>query len=171
MLDTLARAGLSEVLVIAGDPPEDMRHVAYSVSSIDLIRRLKREAPHLRVYAAVDPYRQNFRNEREYISRKLDAGADGFFTQPFFDLRLVEMYAELLESQIVFWGISPVTTAGSRSYWETRNNAIFPADFRPTLEWNIAFAQRLLAFVRQENSNAYVMPIRIQLNNYLPHLA
>ena len=89
MAETLLNAGLAEVLVVGGDPPRDVEHVSYPQSSVDVIRRFKRDLPNIKVYAAVDPYRQGFRAERDYISRKLDAGADGFFTQPFFDLRLM----------------------------------------------------------------------------------
>jgi methylenetetrahydrofolate reductase (NADPH) len=170
MREALARAGLSEVLVVTGDPPDDLRHVAYPVTSTALIRRLKRELPHLKVYAAVDPYRQSFRAEKEYVSRKLDAGADGFFTQPFFDMWLVELYAELLMPNAVFWGVSPVMTPGARAYWETRNDVPFPRGFAATLDWNIAFARELLAFARDTDSNAYVMPLRIELSRYLPLL-
>ncbi len=170
MREVLVRAGLTEVLVVTGDPPDDMRHMAYPVSSTDLIRRLKREMPHLKVYAALDPYRQSIRAEKEYVSRKLEAGADGFFSQPFFDMRLAELYAELLEPNTVFWGVSPVMTRAARAYWETRNNVPFPRGFAATIDWNIAFARELLAFARENDFNAYVMPLRVDLASYLPFL-
>jgi methylenetetrahydrofolate reductase (NADPH) len=63
---------------------------------VELIRALKTALPGCRVYAAVDPYRASFRAEMEHAAAKVDAGADGFFTQPFFDLRLMDVWAEVL---------------------------------------------------------------------------
>ena len=170
MAETLRSAGLTEVLVVGGDPPHDLNHVVYPQSSIDVIRRFKKELPNLKIYAAVDPYRQGFRAERDYISRKLEAGADGFFTQPFFDHRLLELYAELLEDAVVFWGITPVVTAGARAYWETTNGAIFPRGFEATMQWNRAFASETLRLIKSMNSNVYLMPIRVDLAEYLDDL-
>ena len=105
--------------------------------------------------------------ELDYIKRKIDAGADGFFTQPFFDLRLMEIYYDLLPKVETFWGISPVMSARSKDYWDNLNNAIFPPDFEPTLEWNRTFAKRALEFCRNTDSNIYFMPIRVDLVKYL----
>jgi methylenetetrahydrofolate reductase (NADPH) len=74
MAETLLSAGLAEVLVVGGDPARDIEHISYPQSSVDVIRRFKRDIPNLKVYGAIDPYRQGFRAERDYISRKLDAG-------------------------------------------------------------------------------------------------
>ena len=163
MLETMLSAGLQEVLVVGGDPPHDFGHMAYPQSSVDVIRRFKRECPQLRVYAALDPYRQGIRAECDYVARKIEAGADGFFTQPFFDLRLLEMYAERLEKEVVFWGVTPIVTEGARAYWETTNKVVLPRTFRPTMEWNREFARDVLRFVKVINSNAYLMPIRVDL--------
>jgi methylenetetrahydrofolate reductase (NADPH) len=170
MLETILSAGLKEVLVVSGDPPHDFDHVAYSQSSVDVIRRFKRECPQLSVYAALDPYRQGIRAECEYVERKIDAGADGFFTQPFFDLRLLEMYAEQLEKQVVFWGVTPIVTEGARAYWEATNRVVLPRSFRPTLDWNRQFARDVLQFVKSIDANAYLMPIRVDLAAYLEDL-
>jgi len=72
-----------------GDPSQDLAHAVYPARPVDWIRRLKREAPELRVYAAFDPYRAGMRAELEAVHAKLAAGADGLFSQPFFDLRLL----------------------------------------------------------------------------------
>jgi methylenetetrahydrofolate reductase (NADPH) len=170
MVETLLNAGLAEVLVVGGDPPRDVEHVSYPQSSVDVIRRFKRDIPNLKVYGAIDPYRQGFRAERDYISRKLDAGADGFFTQPFFDLRLMEVFAELLGDEVVFWGFTPVTTDGARAYWETTNKTVFPRGFKPTMDWNRAFTRSALELVKSMKSNAYLMPIRVDLGEYLEGL-
>src|SRR5690606_12186761 len=99
----LRRAGVDEVLVVTGDPPSDMGHAVTGASAVHVIKALKAAHPDWRVYAALDPYRNGFAEERDYVLRKLDAGADGFFTQPFFDLRLMGVWRDLMGSVPVFW--------------------------------------------------------------------
>lgn len=167
--DGLDRHGLEEVLVIAGDRPEDGSHPVYDTDSETLIRRLKRERPHLRVYGALDPYRQGPAAERDYALRKLDAGADGLFTQPFFDLRLLEVWGDLLREMntTVFWGATSVTSARAARYWTKRNRAVLPPAFAPTLAHSRALARGVLAFAEARNENVYFMPIRVSCRDYL----
>ena len=175
MAETLQAHGIHEVLVVTGDPHPDQPPMSPSAGQVEkepstvlqMIRRFKKEIPGIQVYAAVDPYRQGFRQEQAYIQQKLDAGADGFFTQPFFDIRMMEIYAELLTETQVFWGVSPVTTEKSRLYWETRNNAIFPQAFSPSLAWNRQFAKQALTFARERQTHIYFMPIRTNVEQYL----
>jgi len=162
-----AAGDFDSVLVVTGDQPQDMSRRVYRTSVVRLIRALKEQRPAMKIYAGIDPYRSGIKEELDYARRKADAGADGFFTQPFFDLRLMEIYRDLLAEYEVFWGISPVTSDRSRDYWENRNNAIFPPDFEPTLEWNRDFARRALSFVRQSDAHVYFMPIRVDLVRYL----
>ncbi len=164
--DCFAELGIEEVLVLTGDPPQEMRMI-YPTDSIALIKKLKREFSKLKVYAAFDQYRASMRVEYDYIQRKLDAGADGFFTQPFYDLRLLEIYAEMLEGLEVFWGVSPVTSSKSVTYWEAKNHVIFPKKFEPTLAWNIDFARAALEFTSKINGHIYFMPIRTNLQAFL----
>lgn len=170
MAEAIEAAGLKEILVIRGDPPHDMSHRTYPNSSEDIIRRFKRHLPSLRVYAAFDPYRTGFRDEITAVHRKLNAGADGFFTQPMFDLRLLEICAEMLRGQDVFWGVAPVLGQKSQAYWETTNRVIFPAGFVPSLEWNRNFAARAIQAVQGFGGNVYLMPIRVDLSTYLFNL-
>ena len=141
-LAELDAAGVAEVLVVTGDPPADMRHPVTGAGVLDVIRMLKRERPEWRVYAALDPYRAGFAQERDYLQRKLDAGADGFFTQPFFDVRLMAVWRELLAGVPVYWGVTSVTSQRSQRYWLTRNRAVFPEGFEPTLAWHRASRAR-----------------------------
>ncbi len=170
LAEAIQAAGLGEVLVIRGDPPHDMSHRTYPNSSEDIIRRFKRSCPGLRVYAAFDPYRLGFRDELTAAHRKLDAGADGFFTQPLFDLRLLEICAGMLAGQDVFWGIAPVVGERSQAYWETTNRVIFPTGFAPTLGWNRAFATNAVRTIQGFGGNVYFMPIRVNLAAYLTGL-
>ncbi len=170
LADAIQAAGFNEVIIIRGDPPRDMSHRTYPNSSEDIIRRFKRQCPGLRVYAAFDPYRLGFREELSAVQRKLDAGADGFFTQPLFDLRLLQICAEMLRGIDVFWGIAPVLGARSQAYWETTNRVIFPSGFMPTPDWNRNFAVQSVQTVRDLGGNIYFMPIRVNLTTYLTGL-
>ena len=170
LVDAFAQAGIDTVLVIAGDQPQDMSRRVYRTSSIELIRALKAAMPSLKVFAGIDPYRTGIKTELDYVKRKVDAGADGFFTQPFFDLRLMEIYHDLLAGLDVFWGISPVMSERSKDYWDNLNNAIFPPDFEPTLEWNRNFAKQAMDFAKESESNIYFMPIRVDLVKYLEEI-
>ncbi|MDR2551708.1 MAG: methylenetetrahydrofolate reductase [Treponema sp.] len=172
--DFFRSRGIRRALVIAGDfpggeggeavPPGERGERSPTVS---FIKKLKAELPELDLYAAFDPYRTNIRYELDYLAAKEEAGASGFMSQPFFDLRLLEIYAEYLEGKRVFWGVAPVLTAGNRRYWELRNRAVFPRSFRPDLFWNITFARQVLDFCKQGGFNLYLMPIRMDLSAYL----
>ena len=85
---------ISKILIIQGD------HDAYTPNkktSIELIKYFKEKAPWIEVYAGLDPYRDSIQKEQKYIQEKINAGACGFFTQPFFDFRLFSIYTELLK--------------------------------------------------------------------------
>lgn len=170
MADAIAAAELTEILVIQGDPPSDLSRRTYPNTSEDVIRRVKRHHPELQVYAGFDPYRYGFRDEMAGVARKLDVGADGFFTQPLFDLRLLTICAEMLRGLCVFWGVAPVLGERSKAYWETTNRVVFPSGFMPTLDWNRAFAMSAVEAIRTLEGNVYFMPIRIDLAKYLEGL-
>lgn len=167
MRPELRRSGITGVLVIEGDPPQDMNHKFYPTVTTDVIQKFHQEMPEVKVYAGIDQYRGSMRQELYRIQRKLQAGAVGFFTQPFFDMRLMEMYADMLDGQNVYWGVSPVMSERSQSYWELKNNVVFPKDFKPTLDWSIEFSKRALEFVNKRGANLYLMPIKSNLKAYL----
>lgn len=167
LLETFTQNNIDSVLVIAGDQPQDMSRRVFRTSSVALIRAIKTQMPALKIYAGIDPYRSGIKDELDYVKRKLDAGAEGFFTQPFFDQRLMDIYHDLLSGIEIFWGVSPVMSVRSKDYWDNLNNAIFPQDFEPTLEWNRRFARQALEFARQTDSSLYFMPIRVDLVEYL----
>jgi methylenetetrahydrofolate reductase (NADPH) len=174
---------IRRVLVIAGDPPNDgednpaedffryppvrSRNFQEGTATVMFIKKIRMEMPELEIYAAFDPYRTNIRYELDYLELKKEAGAVGFMSQPFFDLRLLEIYAEYLEGKQVFWGVTPVLTAQSRAYWESRNRAVFPRSFRADITWNIDFAKQVLNFCGCHNFNLYLMPIKLDLKTYL----
>jgi methylenetetrahydrofolate reductase (NADPH) len=158
---------IDSVLIVTGDKPQGMTRMVYRNSCLELIRIFKKEAPEIKIYAALDQYRSSFRQELDYIEDKRIAGADGFFTQPFFDIRLLEIYLDLLKDYEVFWGISPVLREATRNYWESKNNAFFPPDFQPTLDWNADFTKKAVNSINAYDSNIYLMPININTMDYL----
>lgn len=168
MREDFLKFGIKEVLVIAGDPPQDMLRTVYPTESIDVIRKFREELPDVKVYAGLDQYRSGIREELYKVERKAQAGAVGFFTQPFFDMRFLEMYADLLSDYEIFWGVSPVLTASSRGYWERKDKAFFPKDFQPTMDWNVEFAHKVMNFISKTDGGLYFMPITIDIADFLP---
>ena len=163
----LVEHDIRSVLVIEGDPPQDMRHTVYPTVSTDVIRKFREELPKIKVYAGIDQYRGSMQQEQYRIRRKLQAGAAGFFTQPFFDMRFMEMYDDMMDGIEVYWGISPIQSKASQSYWEQKNHVVFPKGFEPTLEWSIDFGKKAMEFVKKKSGNIYIMPIKSNLKEYL----
>ena len=167
LLHYLDENELHEVLVVNGDLPADMSQPTYPTSSLQLIRAIKAALPHAQVYGALDPYRQSLLKERDYALQKLEAGAGGLFTQPFFDTRLMQVYLELLPNVNLYWGATTITSKRSLGYWQNRNHAVFPAGFEPTLSWSRTFAAEALRFAQKTKTNLYFMPIKIGLHDFL----
>lgn len=162
---TLEHRHIREVVLVNGEPhANDPEEGMYPDEAIAL---LKAAMPGLRVYAALDPYCRTMQDEMTRMREKLSAGADGFFTQPFFDLRLLSIYMELTPEAPIFWGLSPVLGDKSKAYWEKTNRVVFPRDFEPTLEWNVDFARAAMSLVCEVGGNLYLMPIRTKLAGYL----
>lgn len=167
MKDYLYEHNIKEVLVIEGDPPQDMMHEIYPTESTDVIRKFRAEMPEVKVYAGLDQYRSSMRHEYRRCERKLLAGAEGFFTQPFFDMRYLDMYHDMLSDFNVYWGVSPILSERSQNYWQRKNNVIFPKNFEPTLDWSVNFSKQVLDFARKNNENIYLMPIKTNLLDYI----
>jgi methylenetetrahydrofolate reductase (NADPH) len=158
---------ITEVLVILGDNPEIVSESENPCTSVELIQKIKREFPEIKVYAGVDQWRSSLEEEMDYVHQKKDAGADGFFTQPFFEMGLMETYAEKLKGTQVFWGLAPVIRQSSKHYWETKNNIVFPKSFQCTMKWNQDFAKEVLQFSKEDNSHVYLCPITVDFAAYL----
>ncbi len=162
----IEKYALNKILLISGDPPPDMSHPVFDTNLIDMIRSIRQSFPDIEICAGFDPYRSSIKEEKEYINRKFDAGVDFILSQPFFDMRLLEIYSDFIPADKVFWGISPVVTEKSKNYWERMNHAIFPTDYEASYAWNIAFAKKVMAFSQARGSHIYFMPIRIDLEKY-----
>jgi len=168
LIEKLIPLGLKQTLLISGDPPIDMPNfVPSGVRAPEAIKYIKNKFPQLGVYAGQDPYRQSFRKELDYCKEKLDAGADGFFTQPFFCEGLLAQWFEHLPETEMWIGLCPVTGQSSRTYWETVNQVVFPPNFRFDLEGNCIMGRRILTLVEAAKKDAYLMPITISAEKYL----
>jgi methylenetetrahydrofolate reductase (NADPH) len=158
---------IKEVLVILGDNPEIVSKSENPCTSVELIRKIKQEMPEMMVYAGVDQWRTTFAEEMAYVEEKRNAGADGFFTQPFFDLEHMASWAKELKDTHVFWGVAPVIRESSKKYWESKNSVVFPENFVCSMEWNQVFAKEVLENSSAENSHVYLCPITVDFIDYL----
>lgn len=161
----LAEAGIRDVLIVTGDPVAD--EPGPHPNALDALRAIAAGGAPVRAWAAFDPYRGDLRAELDYARAKLDAGAHGLFTQPFFDPRYAEICLDQLDGVETFLGISPVTNEKSRKYWERTNRVVFPRDFEPTLEHCARLTARLIRLCEAYGQHAYLMPIRVDAIAYL----
>lgn len=157
---------LDTIIVVSGDKiVSPYKKKFYSqTNSISLMKKIKKAIPTIKIYGAIDPYRSSLRSEWEYIQKKIDAGFDGFFTQPIFDMKILELYSKMTSGLDVFWGISPILSPRSQKYWETVNNVIFPPEFKATMEYNVNFANQTMRMLPSDPF--YFMPIKIELKEY-----
>ena len=164
----LAARDIDEVIVVAGDKAD----AANGFEPTALIRVLATRARSLSVYAALDPHRYARRRAlARNVAQKREAGACGFFTQPLFDLHDIDRCAASLGDATTFWGLSPVVSDRSQRYWQQVNRVRFPSEFVPTLNWNQSFALRFLSEIADRGGNAYLMPIKVDIERYLAPLA
>lgn len=167
-ISLLVRAGLKQVLLIGGDPPKDNPDfVPSGLTTLQGIRAVKREFPNLKVFAGLDPYRNPFREELDYAFRKQEAGADGFYTQPFFSVGMLELWAEQLPDTEIWFGIAPIYTERSRNYWERVNKVVFPPNFSFDRNYNTRLARQLLVTISETKARACLQPVANGALEYL----
>ncbi len=157
---------LDHVLLVSGDPPEGIKRKFHNTSVLDLIESVKKKFPNITIHAGFDSHRSGIQEECDYVQKKIDAGATSFFSQPFYDVRMIEIYAEQLEGIDIFIGLSPITTLASMNYWEVKNKVKFPTSFEAEYKWSIDFSNKVIAMARDVGFNIYFMPIRINLEDY-----
>lgn len=170
MVAELVDLGLKELLLIGGDPPKNIEFEPSGVTTVQAIQSIRGAFPALKIYAGLDPYRSSFRKEIDYAMQKLEAGADGFYTQPFFSLTSLDLWLEQLKGVDMWFGLSPVYSEKSRLYWERVNQAVFPVDFNYGLAENRTLARQLLNRIAEAKAKAYFMPITISAKDYLADL-
>lgn len=157
---------LNHVLLVSGDPPQGLKNKFYNTNVLDLIRAVKQRFPDLTIHAGFDSHRNGIQDECNYIQRKIDAGATSFFSQPFYDLRMIEIYAEHMQGIETFFGLSPIITLSSMKYWEVKNKVKFPPTFIADYDWNIKFSNQVIAMAKNLGFNIYFMPININLKDF-----
>ena len=157
-----------EVLVISGDPDPNQPVERTPDHCLKTITKIRELYPKKRVFAGLDPYRNGMQNEFEYVKKKIEAGACGLFSQPFFSIDLLRAYRDLLPENIdIFWGVSPVMSERSKAYWIDINKALFPRNFEFSIEGNQKLAQKIFEEVRSNGDSIYFMPIRMDASEYL----
>ncbi|MCV6606626.1 MAG: methylenetetrahydrofolate reductase [Campylobacterales bacterium] len=162
----IEKYNLTEVLLVSGDPPPNFSYKVYDNTTLEFIRSIRSRFPKITIFAGFDPYRYSIKDELKTMKKKLEYGADYLMSQPFFDMKLLEIYGDLIPSEKLFLGVSPVVSEKSQSYWEKVNHVVFPKDFQPTYQWNIDFSKKVLDYSKKHNSNVYFMPINVNLEEY-----
>lgn len=166
LLRRLAEAGVRDALIVSGDPVGDGEE-RERITTLHLLRAAQGLDLGVQLWAAFDPYRGDLRAELDYVKAKLEAGAAGLFTQPFFDLRMAEICLDQLEGVETFVGISPVTSEKSRKYWERTNRVVFPPAFEATLEHCARLGGELIQMCKARGQHVYLMPIRVDAIAYI----
>lgn len=167
MCEQLRGAGIRDILIVTGDRFGNNEAPDHATSLTVLRAATDHFGGEVRFWAAFDPYRSELRAELEYVRAKMEAGAAGLFTQPFFDVRFAEICLDQLVGIETFVGLSPVTSEKSRGYWERTNRVVFPKEFVPTLEHCARLAGDLLRVVEEHGQHAYLMPIRVEPKVYI----
>ncbi|MFA5878969.1 MAG: methylenetetrahydrofolate reductase [Candidatus Margulisiibacteriota bacterium] len=167
LVKELVDLGLTHLLIISGDKIEGEFADPDSGTVSDQVKALKATFPNLKVFCGLDPYRTSFKAELDYCDQKLKAGADGFFTQPFFDCDLARIYLDQLEHTTVFLGISPVLSQSNYNYWKTKNSVVFPKNFRIDFDLNCKIAKGLINLAADYQQHVYLMPILAPIKEYL----
>lgn len=160
---------LNHVLIVSGDPPDGIRQV-HNTSALALIAAVRKRFSHITIHAGFDPHRSGLQDECDYVFRKVDAGANSFFSQPFYDTRLIEIYAEHLRELVIYIGLSPIVTGSAKNYWEVKNKVKFPVAFKAEYGWNIDFSNQVMQIARKMNFNIYFMPIKINLADFFGNI-
>ena len=166
-IETLIELGLKEILIISGDPISKTAKPVYNTTVIDLVNALKSKFSSLKVYCGIDPYRQGLNDEFEYADKKLQAGADGLFSQPFFDIELLDRVLNEFSNTNFFAGIAPVTKQSSFDYWVNVNKVSFPEEFNLDLGYNCGLAQRIISLSKSYGQHCYLMPIKTPVGEFL----
>lgn len=167
IIGNLKNRGLERVLIVSGDNNKKIPTKKYSISSVKLISRIKQTHPSLKVYGALDSYRTSAKKELLYCQQKIDAGADGFFTQPFFCEKDASYYLEKLKHTNLYIGLSPVLTEKTKQYWETVNNVKFDSRFKLTMNYNHDIGKKIIELTKQYKQSLYLMPITTDPMQYL----
>ena len=136
LLDEYRVAGITNILALAGDPPQDLddypRELEYATELIELIREVGDFSVGVAAHPELHPRSEGDRDaDRRYLAAKL-AAADFGITQFFFKaepyLQMVDELDALGCDTPVLPGIIPVTNAKQVQRFAQLAGAEFPAD-------------------------------------------
>lgn len=145
-LDKLAAAGVSNVLALRGDRPQDMPVDALPSSPLkhasDLVTLMRTSFPAMGVgvaaYPEVHPEAESAEADLGYLKLKLDNGADFAITQLFFDNSLYHTFVEQARkagiTKPIIPGILPVVSLKVIKRIISMCGATIPAEFLAQLE-------------------------------------
>lgn len=145
-LDKLAAAGVSNVLALRGDRPQDMPVDALPSSPLkhasDLVTLMRTSFPAMGVgvaaYPEVHPEAESAEADLGYLKLKLDNGADFAITQLFFDNSLYHTFVERARkagiTKPIIPGILPVVSLKVIKRIVSMCGATIPAEFLAQLE-------------------------------------
>lgn len=158
---------LKEVVIVQGDVPENNEREVYKTTTLQMMEKFRKEIPDIKIYGAIDPHRGSMEDEIAYTNAKIKAGADGFFTQPFFDLDRMEEFYEKINDTEIYWGLSPVISSKAQEFWQDQVKTVFPNDFVPTIEWNKEFTKNVMDFSKKTKTNVFLIPAMVSTKKYL----
>ncbi|MDD2851720.1 MAG: methylenetetrahydrofolate reductase [NAD(P)H] [Desulfuromonadaceae bacterium] len=145
-LDDLTAAGVSNVLALRGDLPQDGTVATPLPSPLryasDLVSMIRSSFPGMGIgvagYPEVHPEAENVESDLAFLKMKLDRGADFAITQLFFDNELYHSFVKRARtagvSKPIIPGILPVVSLKVIKRIVSLCGATIPADFLAKLE-------------------------------------
>lgn len=179
--------GIRNILAITGDPAligdYPTATSVYDVDSIGLVRILRRfnegvdlsgnslgQATAFTIAVAFDPLAPDPAKERDRLMRKADEGAHVIYTQPIFDLAVLDRAVEAAESVRLplLFGLLPLRSARHCEFMHNEVPGIrIPEDIRKRMaeledkdarKYGLDVAREFLRAARDRTQGVYVMP-------------
>ena len=146
MIGKIKAAGITNVMALRGDIPEDMKNDDSAPRvyrhAIDLVRELKESAPDLCIggacYPEIHPESANQTEDIRYLKEKVDAGCEFLTTQMFFDNNLFYNFMyKIREAGItvpIIPGIMPITNANQIERAIKLSGSFIPQRFKALVD-------------------------------------
>jgi methionine synthase / methylenetetrahydrofolate reductase(NADPH) len=182
-----AALGVKNILAVTGDPAQigDYPEATsvFDTDSVGLVHILSKmnrgedlsgnpigEPPGFLVGATFNPTAEDLNQEVEKLRRKVEAGAHAFWTQPVFEIGVLENALELMgdDGVCILLGLMPLRSARQAEFLHhevpgiyipkhvRQNLAALPPEDAP--KYGVEVAQRLLSEAEPLVSGAYIMP-------------
>lgn len=146
MIGKIKAAGITNVMALRGDIPEEMKNADRSDwiyhHAIDLVRELKEADPDLCIggacYPEIHPESANQAEDIKYLKEKVDAGCDFLTTQMFFDNNLFYNFMyKIREAGItvpIIPGIMPIANANQIERAIKLSGSFIPQRFKALVD-------------------------------------